>query len=357
MKNKRALKAVTLFASAGIAETYFSKAGIEVVVSNELLNDRCNLYSYLYPKTKMVCGDITKNSVFNKILESCPKQVDILIASPPCQGVSIAGKNRNNVDMLSDDRNFLIKQVFKFIDRKKPSYILIENVPTFLSFKMPYRRQSLTVVEILKKKFGKEYEVKSKVLDAANFGVAQTRKRAMILMYEKDKKWDWPKESKTEVTVKKIIGHLPSLEAGEKSSIKWHFARKHTLEHIRCMSHTPTSCTALDNADFYPKKKDGSKVKGFRSSYRRISWDKPAPTITMRNDAISSQRNVHPGRKKIDGTYSDARVLTPLELMLLSSLPKNWAIPKDTPEKLIRDCLGECIPPLMIEKVLLQINK
>lgn len=70
----------------------------------------------------------------------------------------------------------------------------------------------------------------------------------------------------------------------------------------------------------------------------------------MRNDAISSQLNVHPGRIKEDGTYSDARVLTPLELMLLSSLPKDWNIPSDTPELLIRKCIGECIPPLLIKK-------
>jgi DNA (cytosine-5)-methyltransferase 1 len=50
----------------------------------------------------------------------------------------------------------------------------------------------------------------------------------------------------------------------------------------------------------------------------------------MRNDAISSQRNVHPGRLKKNGTYSDARVLTPLELMLLTSLPKKWNVPKGT---------------------------
>ena len=88
-----------------------------------------------------------------------------------------------------------------------------------------------------------------------------------------------------------------------------------------------------------------------------MKWDEPAPTITIRNDAISSQLNVHPGRLKPDGTYSDARVLTPLELMLLSSLPPNWKIPDDTPELLIRKCIGECIPPLLIKQIVSEINK
>ena len=76
----------------------------------------------------------------------------------------------------------------------------------------------------------------------------------------------------------------------------------------------------------------------------------------MRNDAISSQLNVHPGRLLKNGTYSDARVLTPLELMLLTSLPKDWNIPNDTSELLIRKCIGECIPPLLIKKIVEQIN-
>ena len=67
--------------------------------------------------------------------------------------------------------------------------------------------------------------------------------------------------------------------------------------------------------------------------------------------------NVHPGNRKEDGTFSDARVLTPLELMLLSSLPKDWNIPDDTPELLIRKCIGESIPPLLVKKIVEQINR
>ena len=98
-------------------------------------------------------------------------------------------------------------------------------------------------------------------------------------------------------------------------------------------------------------------LHSYKTTYRRMKWDEPAPTITIRNDAISSQLNVHPGRLKPDGTYSDARVLTPLELMLLSSLPPNWKIPDDTPELLIRKCIGECIPPLLIKQIVSEINK
>ena len=117
------------------------------------------------------------------------------------------------------------------------------------------------------------------------------------------------------------------------------------------MKHTPTGCSAFSNQVYYPKKADGTRIKGYESSYRRIKWNEPAPTITLRNDCIASQRNVHPGRLLPDGTYSDARVLTPLELMLLNSLPPDWNIPDDTPEILIRQIIGESIPPLMLKRI------
>ena len=150
---------------------------------------------------------------------------------------------------------------------------------------------------------------------------------------------------------------MPSIEAGQKSNVKWHFARKHSDSHIQWMKHTPTGQTAFENKKYFPVKPNGEKIKSYNTSYRRINWDEPAPTITMRNDAISSQLNVHPGRKLKNGTYSDARVLTPLELMLLSSLPQDWNIPDNTPELLIRKCIGECIPPLLIKNIVAQINR
>ena len=92
MINNR-LKGISLFASAGIGETYFKDAGIDIMVSNELLERRAELYKAISPETTVVCGDITKDEVFEKIISSAPKKVDFLLASPPCQGMSVAGKN------------------------------------------------------------------------------------------------------------------------------------------------------------------------------------------------------------------------------------------------------------------------
>jgi DNA (cytosine-5)-methyltransferase 1 len=298
----------------------------------------------------MICGDITDKSVFNKIIDSA-KGSEFLIASPPCQGMSVAGKNRCQDTMAYDKRNYLINWVFDSIEKVHPKYILIENVPMLLKIRLPYENQLCSVEQILNMKFGEEYTIESKVVDAADYGVPQTRLRAIIKMHPKNEQWPWPKAVAHKVTVREAIGSLPSLEAGEKSDIRWHYARNHDKRHVLWMRHTATGTSAFSNKEFYPQKQDGTRIKGYESSYRRIKWDEPAPTITMRNDAISSQRNVHPGRKMEDGTYSDARVLTPYELMILTSLPSDWPIPDDTPEVLIRQVIGESIPPLMIKRI------
>ena len=351
---KMRLKGLSLFASAGIGETYLSDIGVDIICANELIKRRADLHSALYPKCKTVCGSITDKSVFDEIIATS-KGIDFLLASPPCQGMSIAGKNRDQDTMISDDRNFLINYVFDAIRILHPKYIMIENVAQLLKIKLPYKGDLLGVVDILTAKFGKEYKIEAKIVDAADYGVPQTRIRAIIKMCPHDVEWKWPETVDRKITVRDAIGHLPSLEAGESSSIKWHFARPHTKENILWMSHTPTGCTAFWNEVYYPQKADGSKVKGYESSYRRIKWDEPAPTITIRNDCIASQRNVHPGRPKGNGLFSDARVLTPLELMLLNSLPADWDLPDDTPEILIRQVIGESIPPLMIKKLVNEI--
>lgn len=347
---KRRLTGISLFASAGIGETYFKDIGIDIKVANELLEKRANLYRAINPETTVICGDITKDDVFSEIISSCPKEIDFLLASPPCQGMSVAGKNRNQKTMEADERNYLITYVVKAIKTTNPTYVLVENVPALLKLKLKYAEAYRTVLEILQYEFGNEYEIDSMVVDASDYGVPQTRLRAIIKMNRNGTVWQWPSK-KEKITVREAIGHLPTLEAGETSDIKWHFARNHSKDNILWMKHTPTGKSAFSNPVYYPQKKDGTRVKGYESSYRRIRWDSPAPTITIRNDCIASQRNVHPGRLLPDGTYSDARVLTPLELMLLNSLPADWNIPDDTPELLIRQCIGESIPPLMLKEI------
>lgn len=196
--------------------------------------------------------------MFKEIIDSCPKKVDFLLASPPCQGMSVAGKNRNQKTMESDKRNYLITYVVKTIKLTNPDYILIENVPALLKLKLLYDSKYITILEILQYEFGSKYIIDSAVVDSSDYGVPQTRLRAIIKMYKHGTVWNWPKK-KEKITVEQAIGYLPSLEAGEFSDIKWHFARKHTKENILWMKHTPTGKSAFSNSEYFPQKKDGTK--------------------------------------------------------------------------------------------------
>ena len=319
MNSSKKIYGISLFSSAGIGELYFDDLNIDIVVANELIPQRAELYMYAHRNTDVVVGDICDDKVFNNIINKAKKyDIEFILISPPCQGFSVAGKNRSQKSIENDGRNYLIMRAIKIIKEFKPNYVLIENVPIFLKAKLLIDGNYYSLEEILAHELGDIYNIDAKILDAADYNVPQHRKRAIAKLYKKHLTWIWPQKQNKKISVREAIGYLPSLEAGQKSSIKWHFARAHTKEHIQWLQHTPTGKSAFENKFFYPRKSDGTPIKGYNSSYRRIQWDEPAPTITIRNDAISSQRNVHPGRLNPDGTYSDARVLTPLELMILN---------------------------------------
>lgn len=344
------MKGASMFSSGGIAETYFEKCDINIVVANELLEKRAKFYSEIYSKSNMIVGDIKNIDIKSRFLKAITDDVKFLIATPPCQGVSNLGKNRNMDDRLKDPRNYLIFDVFEVIESKDFDYILIENVPGFLNIIYPYNGVYMNIKEILQEKFSKIYNIDIDILNAKEYGVPQSRPRAIIKLYKKKLKWAWP-EKEPEITLQEAIGHLPSLESGEVSNIRYHYARKHHENHIVWLKHTPTGKSAHDNIVYYPKKKDGSKIKGFNATYKRMKWNSPASAVTIRNDAISSQENCHPGRKLENETYSDARVLSLLELFIVSSLPPDWKIPDWCTDTFIRQIIGEAIPPLLVYKI------
>lgn len=350
------MKYAIMFSSAGVGESYLNQKGFECVVANELERNRADFHKHLYPDSHMVCGDIGDEINFEEFInKSIENNVELLLATPPCQGFSLSGKNKSHEEMMEDDRNFLIFKVIEAIDKLKPKYVLIENVPRFLKLIYPYEGGLYNVVDLLKRKYEDEYTVDHKVLNSKNYEVPQSRKRAFIKLYRKGTSWEWPNESEKVITLRDAIGHLPSIESSQKSKNKWHFGRKHTEQHILWMKHTPTGQSAFKNFKYFPKNKNGNKLKGYHDAYARMNWDKPAPTITIRSDAISSNSKVHPGKLKDDNTYSDARVLSILELLILSTLPEDWNIPEWASEILIRKIIGESVPPLLMSKILEKI--
>ena len=369
---------LSLFSNIGVAEAYLGKIGVSIAVANELVKDRAHFYQEVYKNTKMICGDITQKEVYDTIInESKKAKINFMIATPPCQGMSTAGKQNPN-----DSRNNLITYALNVIKELKPSYVLLENVPQQLKTKITVNGSDYLIPDYIHKELDIMYDIKSEIVNALDYGVPQMRQRSIYLMTRKDvqKKWKFitDDEKMSPISLNEAIGFLPSLdpriqefseeeqinyfpdyEKKAKEGIKysiWHFPPTHKLRHVEVMMYTPEGCSALDNITHYPKNSKGEKVRGFRNTYKRQKWDKPAYTVTTYNGAICSQDNVHPGRfigydAYGEKVYSDARVFSIYELMIIMSLPLDWPIPSWASESLIRHTIGEGIPPLIIKKL------
>ena len=347
------MKGISLFSSAGIAETYFKDCNIEIVGASELISKRAELHKWLYPQCNMVCGDIAKKENFEKIKKIAnSEKCEFLLATPPCQGMSTLGKK----DYDNDKRNFLIFYAMDLIDECNFNYVLIENVPKFLKLYFPYKNELHLLIDIFKDKYSKEYEIDSFVLNAKDYGVPQSRPRGFIRLWKKGLMWGKPTVQK-EITLYEAIGDLPSLESGEDSGIKWHYAKKHNNREILAMKHTDEGKSALKNPTYYPKKTNGEAIKGFHNTYTRMKWNEPCPARAMNNGNMGGHNNVHPGRPLSDGTRSDARVLTLRELFIVSSLPADWNLPDWCTDNLIRTVIGEAIPPKFSYSIVSKIGK
>ena len=371
------MKALSLFANIGVAEAYLDKIGVEVVLANELIKRRADLYSEIYPNTDMICGDITEKNTYETIKrKSKDESVDVIIATPPCQGFSRACRNQDE----NDSRNLLIMPVISLVKDINPKYVFIENVPQLLETEITIDGRKTLIQDYMIDDLGDKYSISFYQINTENYGIPQSRRRTIILLTRRDQKviWELPEENENRVTLKDAIGDLPPLDpfikdvdekefkemfpeyekkksAAKKVSI-WHQPPIHIKRQVVTMIHTPTGKTAFDNQKYIPKKEDGTTVKGYKSTYRRLRWIDPASTVTMDNRKISSQNNVHPGHylgedENGDVVYSDPRVLSLLELMRVMSLPDDWPLPLNANVAFVRSVIGEGIPPLFVKKV------
>ncbi|MCW6107830.1 DNA cytosine methyltransferase [Clostridium sporogenes] len=373
--SKIKLKGLSLFANVGVAETYLKEVGVEIYLANELKRDRAEFYRHLYPECEMVIGDIKSDELRQFIIKKAKeKKIDFIMATPPCQGMSKHGK-QDPYDL----RNQLVSYAIDVIKSVKPKFVLLENVPRQLKTRIEYNGDRVLIPEYIRMELSKDYYINSNsVINSAYYKVPQSRERSIFLLSRKDTNiiWEHPEPEKDIVTLRQAIGHLPSIdpfireekerwrfpqyEEKKKKALEisiWNYPPTHSWRHIEWMMHTPSGKTAFENKIYFPQKPDGTTITGRVSTYKRFSWDKPANTITQNNGVISSSVCVHPGREiSSDGTekgriISDPRVLTIYELLIVSSLPTNWNIPMWANEKLIRNVIGEGIPPLLVKKI------
>jgi len=372
------LRGLSLFANVGIAEAYFADIGVEILVANELIEKRAQFYQEVYPDCHMICGDITDDSVRDGIVQTAIlRGVNFVIATPPCQGMSVAGNRDPN-----DPRNQLIYYAIDVIKRVKPDFVFLENVPRQLTTKIRVNDEIIKIPEYIKRELGEDYSFNKETLaKARDFGVPQLRERNIFLLTKKALEIDWTfPQNQPEVTLEEAIGDLPSLDPLLQEGIaltlekfpdfekkkqaglsvsKWHHPPVHPWRQVEWMMHTPTGKSAIYNEVYYPQKSDGTEIKAHHNHYRRMNWDKPSRTITMFNGYMSTLATVHPGRPYTSNNgevlYSDARALSVYELLIVMSIPKSWPIPEWVDDSFLRSVIGEGIPSKMARDIMLQL--
>jgi len=205
---KNTLKVISLFAGAGGMDLGFKNAGYDIVWANDVDPDSVKTYKKNIGD-HIILGDIEKIKN-NKI----PANIDVVIGGFPCQGFSIANKSRH----IDDSRNKLYKQMLRIIRDKKPKYFVAENVGGILTLGKGAEFQ-----KIIKDFKGIGYKVDYKLLNAADYGVPQTRKRVFIIGNRLGLENPYPKQTHEIPSSKKntLFGNMFEKQITTKKAINF----------------------------------------------------------------------------------------------------------------------------------------
>lgn len=378
---------ISLFSSAGVGCYGFKEEGYHCIATVELLEKRLKIQSYNKKcifKSGYICGDMSSQETKSKIfaeLEMWKKDfhvsdVDVLIATPPCQGMSVANHKKKHDEIV---RNSLVVESIKVVSQIKPKFFVFENVRAFLtSVCTDADGNPKSIGEAIEMNLGGLYNILYKVVNFKDYGNPSSRTRTLVVGVRKDIKdvtpYDVFPENEPEKTLRQTIGHLPSLKCMGEISEKdiYHNFKKYNPVMEDWISEIKEGQSAFDNTDInrIPHTiKDGVVVYNACKNgdkYTRQCWDKVAPCIHTRNDILASQNTVHP---------EDNRVFSIRELMLMMSVPETFkwcdtpiedlnALPQREKEQFlkreemnIRQTLGEAVPTVIFRKIANKIRR
>lgn len=384
-KNRK-LNYISLFSSAGVGCFGFKQNDFECIATNELIERRLEVQKYNNKckyKGGYISGDITNKETQNKIFNEIAfwktkekiKDVDVLIATPPCQGMSVA--NHKKKDELN--RNSLVIESIKIVDKISPKFFIFENVRAFLNTACTdIDGQIKTINESISINLSGKYNIVSKVINFKDIGVPSSRTRTLVIGVRKDLKeitpYDLFPEMEDTKTIRQVIGDLPSLrEMGEiYNKDIYHNYKKYDKRMQSWVMEIKEGESAFDNKD--PKKRphrlvDGKIIYNVNKNgdkYKRCKWDNVGPCIHTRNDIFASQSTIHP---------NDNRVFSIRELMRLMTIPTTFKWVDESEKQLnlynydvkkeflsknemnIRQSIGEAVPTLVFNKIAKNIQK
>ncbi|MCP6720265.1 MAG: DNA (cytosine-5-)-methyltransferase [Patescibacteria group bacterium] len=377
---KTPLTYISLFSGAGVGCYGFKLENFECVASVEFIERRLKIQKHnnkCFYENGYITDDIIKKETKDKIRKELEfwkikhgiKELDILIATPPCQGMSVANHKKGN----ELARNSLVVESIKLVDEIRPKFFIFENVRAFLnSLCTDIDGKDKKIRETIELNLGGKYNIHYQIINFKDYGNPSSRTRTLVLGVRKDLQevtpLDFIPALQPERTIHKVIGDLPSLKMmGEvqKGDI-YHNFRPYAKRMLPWIEKIKEGESAFDNKE--PERRphkiiNGKIVPNIKKNgdkYTRCFWDKPGTCVHTRNDILASQATVHP---------VDNRVFSIRELMKLMSVPNSfkWT---DIPEKElnnltveqkrkflkkeemnIRQSLGEAVPTSIFNQI------
>lgn len=366
---------VSLFSSAGVGCYGFKQNGYECIATCELLKERLNVQRANHKcrfDSGYICGDMTQNETKSHLFKEIEKwrnefkitDVDVVFATPPCQGMSSANCKKSKDEQV---RNSLVVEAIKVIKDVNPKVFIFENVRSFMKTTCTdVTGIDMPIKDSIFKNLSENYYIYYKVLNFKDYGIPSSRPRTIVVGTRRDLRNVSPLNifpcREPEITLRQSIGNFTPLGYAQKDSKDpLHFARVYDAYMEEWIANLQEGHSAFENPDElkpYKIDKEGKKciLKGadMGNKFRRLKWDSPCSCIATRNDQLASNDTIHP---------RDNRVLSIRELMTLMTIPNNfkWSVDDDkltvdnaeqylnSNELNIRRCIGEAVPTHIIE--------
>ncbi|MGN9127880.1 DNA cytosine methyltransferase [Oliverpabstia intestinalis] len=385
MLKDKTLTYISLFSCAGVGCYGFKKAGFECIATNELIERRLNVQKFNNKckfDTGYICDDITTDETKSKIFTEIKRwenlendRVDVLIATPPCQGMSVANHKKAENEIV---RNSLVVESIHLIQRINPRFFIFENVAAFMKTGCTSPDGSVKAIgDVIYEELSDKYIIVSRILNFKNYGSNSSRTRTVVIGVSRElSEFISPIELYptyvNERTLKQVIGNMPKLEWGEICSTDFYHAFRTYPEEMRCWIHDlKQGESAFDNKD--EKKRPHKVVDGVvipnqqknGDKYTRQCWNKVAPCIHTRNDQLASQNTVHPEEDRVFSIRELMKIMTIPddfrwidksleELNALSDKSKKALLKKE--EIKIRQSIGEAVPTEIFYQIALNIR-
>ncbi|WP_455653354.1 DNA cytosine methyltransferase [Phascolarctobacterium sp.] len=340
MTNSRPFKptAIDLFSGGGGLSVGLKKAGFKITAAVEIHDPACKTYKANHRNVKLFNQDISTVTGEDLLSTSPTHTIDLIAGCPPCQGFSsLTAKYKKD-----DPRNKLVFEMLRIIREVNPKSVMLENVPG-----LSLRGNTIFskfVSEL--KKLG--YLVSIDVLQVADYGVPQKRKRLVLLAGKGfEIKIPNPTHSakatslKPWRTVKDAIANVPepvdlqyAKENGGPEAFFWNVTRNmSSINKARLRYAIPGAPRSIMPKDLRPDCHKNIE-KGFSNVYGRLSWNEPSNTITGGCTTLSKGRFGHP---------SKLRTLSVREAALLQTFPANYKFSSDNLDEVCM-IIGNALP-------------